>query len=118
MAGIRRALDFAAAHPDAAAILTSGAQEQGAYGFAHYDHLLRYFGELLRPGRELAEHGEELPGLLEHALAGGVATLVSHRVDGGRAADLPGIAPEAIQFVLTPYLGADEARRIGAAASK
>jgi hypothetical protein len=39
--------------------------------------------------------------------------LVAQRVDLGRAAELPTLAPEAIQFVLTPYLGAAEARRVG-----
>lgn len=116
VAGIRQVLAFAAANPEAASVLISGAQEQGAYGFAHYDHLLDYFGEMLKPGRQLAENGAEFPELLEHALAGGIATLVSNRVDSGHAAELPQIAPEAIQFVLTPYLGADEARRLGAQA--
>jgi hypothetical protein len=47
-------------------------------------------------------------------MAGGVAMLVAQRLDRGAASELPALAPEAIQFVLTPYLGAAEARRVGA----
>jgi hypothetical protein len=54
----------------------------------------------------------DLPGLTEHALVGGVAALIADRVARGRAAELPAVAPEAIQFALTPYLGITEAKRI------
>jgi hypothetical protein len=46
-------------------------------------------------------------------MAGGVVSLVAWRLGRGRERELPAIAGEAIQFVLTPYLGAQEARRIG-----
>jgi hypothetical protein len=114
--GIHRVLAFAAAEPDAANLLTNGALARGAYGVAHYHRLLAHFGDLLRPGRALAERGAEPPELLERALAGGVASLIANRVDTGRADELPQILPEAIQFVLTPYLGAEEARRMAAVA--
>ena len=46
-------------------------------------------------------------------MAGGLLSLIARRVDRGRERELPAIVGEAIQFVLTPYLGAEEARRIG-----
>jgi hypothetical protein len=52
----------------------------------------------------------------EPALAGGLVALVAGRVATGRAAELPGLAPEAIQFVLTPYLGTAEATRVATSA--
>jgi hypothetical protein len=46
-----------------------------------------------------------------------LAMLVAQRLDMGREAELPGLASEAIQFVFTPYLGMEEARRVAAAPS-
>jgi hypothetical protein len=40
----------------------------------------------------------------------GVAMLIAQRLSFGRHAELPTLAPETIQFVLTPYLGAVMAR--------
>jgi hypothetical protein len=76
--------------------------------------MLEHFGEHLLPGRELHPEGERLPQIVEKAMTGGLAMLVAQRLDTGREAELPGLAPEAIQFVLTPYLGTGEARRIAA----
>ena len=74
--------------------------------------MLSHFGERLRPGRALRPGGERLPEIVEKAMTGGLAMLVAQRLDVGREAELPGLAPEAIQFVLTPYLGTEEAKRI------
>jgi hypothetical protein len=112
-AAIRATLAFAAAHPDAAYVLTSGALAHGKAGFARYDRMLDHFAEGLRPGRAERPEGGALPEITEKAMAGGLATLIAQRVDSGRASELPALAPEAIQFVLTPYLGAEAARRLG-----
>jgi hypothetical protein len=114
-AGIRTALAFAAAEPGAARTLTTDALAGGREGFARYDRMISHLGEWLRPGRELSPGGERLPEITEKAMVGGVAMLVAQRVDLGRHAELPQLAPEAIQFALTPYLGAAEARRVAGA---
>jgi AcrR family transcriptional regulator len=51
-------------------------------------------------------------GVTDEAVVGGVASLVSRRV---RAKDraLEDLLPELVEFALTPYVGAAEARRIG-----
>ena len=113
-AAIRAALAFAGAHPELAYLLTSGALAQGKAGFARYDRMLDHFAQRLRPGRAKRPEGEFLPAITEKAMIGGLAMLVAQRVDTGRASELPGCAPEAIQFVLTPYVGAEQARRWGA----
>jgi hypothetical protein len=59
-----------------------------------------------------SDSAEDLPDLTEHALVGGIAALIADRVARGRADELPAMAPEAIQFALTPYLGIAEAKRI------
>jgi hypothetical protein len=115
-AGVRAALRFAAADPASARVLTSDALAAGRDGYARYDRMLAHFGERLLPGRELRPEGELLPEIVEAAMIGGIATIVAQRVDTGREAELPGLAEEAIQFVLTPYVGTEEARRIAAEA--
>lgn len=111
-AAIGAALELAAADPDAVRVLVTDALAEGKVGFAHYERLISYLCDLLRPGRDECPGAERLPAETERALAGGVAMLVAQRVDLGRYAELPALAPEAIQFVLTPYLGIDEARRV------
>jgi hypothetical protein len=111
-AGIRAAFVFAAADPGGAQVLTNGALAEGRAGFARYDRMIAHFAERLLPGRALSPEGGRLPQITERAMAGGVAMLVAQRLDMGKEAELPALAAEAIQFVLTPYLGAGEAQRV------
>jgi hypothetical protein len=113
-AGIGAALRFAAAEPASADLLTNGALASGPEGHARYERILDHFAQRLRPGRALRPDGERLPGITEKAMVGGLAMLVAQRLDRGRAAELPGATAEAIQFVLTPYLGTEQARRVAA----
>jgi hypothetical protein len=116
-AAIRAAFALAAADPLAAQALIVDPLAAGAEGRARYDRMVEYFGGLLRAGRDLRAEDEYLPPVVERALVGGLATLVATRLERGRAAELPDLAPEAIQFVLTPYLGSEEACRIAAQAA-
>lgn len=112
---VRKGLEFAAADPDAASVLTSEALAHGTDGIERYERLMAYFAGLLNGGRAESPHGADLPETTERSLAGGVATIVASRVDRDRAGELPGLTAEMIQFVLTPYLGTEEARRIATA---
>ena len=116
-AGIRAAFTFAAADPAAVQVLTTDALAAGKPGFELYGRLISYLCELLVPGRAERPDAERLPPETERALAGGVAMLVAQRVDTGRHEELPALAPEATQFVLTPYLGVDEAKRVAGGGS-
>lgn len=60
-AAIRATLAFAAAHPDAAYVLTSGALAHGKGGFARYDRMLDHFAELLRPVAPSAPRARPCP---------------------------------------------------------
>lgn len=113
-AGLRAALDFAAAEPASAHVLTNDALAAGREGYARYERMLSHFGEQLLPGRGLRPAGADLPEIIEKAMIGGIAMLIAQRLDMGRAAELPALAEEATQFVLTPYLGTEEARRVAA----
>ena len=109
---IRRALEFAAAEPESASVLTNEALEQGGDGLERYERLMAYLSGVLEQGRAESPHGADLPPLTERSLAGGVATIVANRVIRGCGDELPGLGGEVVQFVLTPYLGTEEARRL------
>lgn len=111
-AGIQAALAFAAAEPDAAQILTNEAMAGGKAGFARYDRMIDHFAAALRPGRAERPEGEWLPEITEKTMVGGVAMLIAQRLAFNRHAELPALAPDAVQFVLTPYLGAADARQV------
>jgi hypothetical protein len=111
---IGRALEFAAAAPAAASALTNGALAHGVDGLERYERLMTYLAGLLEAGRAESPHGADLPATTERSIAGGVATIVANRVDRGGAEGLPRLAPEVVQFVLTPYLGTEEAKRMAA----
>lgn len=111
-AGLRVAFIFAATNPSAARALTTDALAAGKPGFAHYERLISYLRAMLVRGRAERAAAEHLPDETERALAGGIAMLVAQRIDTGRHAELPALAQEATQFVLTPYLGLAEAQRI------
>jgi hypothetical protein len=114
-AGVSAALEFAAADPASAQLLTNEALAAGRAGYARYDRMLSHFGGRLLPGRVLRPEGEQLPEMVEKAMTGGIAMLIAQRLDMGRADELPALAREATQFVLTPYLGTEEARQVAAA---
>jgi hypothetical protein len=112
VAVIHVAFGFAASDPSAAHTLTSQPLGHGSEGAARYERLVDYWAGLLSPGREHCPGSVELPETIERALAGGILALIAQRVDQGCAEELPELVPDAIQFVLTPYLGIDQARRI------
>jgi hypothetical protein len=114
-AAIDAVLSFAAADPGAVQLLTNEALAHGVDGIARHERLIAYLCEGLAPGREQRAENDRLPEITERALASGVVMMVAERVDRGRAGELPAIAGEVIQFALTPYLGAEEATRVGAA---
>lgn len=111
-AAIRAGLEFAAADPAAANVLTNEAIAAGADGIARYRRLTTYIAEAFAGGRDEGADGEEPPQVTDQALAGGLLGLVAERIAAGRAAELPALAPGAIEFALTPYLGVEEARRV------
>jgi len=69
----------------------------------------------LAQGRDLHSAGSELPASTEDSLLGGVISQLSRSLLIGPG-PLGAVLPDLIEFVLTPYLGPDEARRRAAEA--
>lgn len=64
----------------------------------------------LAEGRDLHPAGADLPASTEDSLLGGVISQLSRSLLVG-SEPLDAVLPDLIEFVLTPYLGSDEARR-------
>jgi hypothetical protein len=111
-AGVRAAFAFAAAHPDAARLLTCEALARGEEGQFQYRGMISYFATLLLPGRDLYPGGGARPPIAESAAVAGVTLLVGRRLERGQEDQLPAAAADAVQFILIPYIGIDEARRV------
>jgi AcrR family transcriptional regulator len=70
------------------------------------------FTIMLQPGYE--EH-PGVPEVVGEAIIGGLWNVIQHEVGHGRAGRLPELAPELTYIALTPFVGAEEAARIGQA---
>lgn len=110
--GVRAAFAFAASHPDAARLLACEALARGEDGQLRYRGMISYFASLLLPGRKLHADDSTRPPIAENAAAAGVTLLVGRRLERGQEDQLPAAAREAAEFILIPYIGADEARRV------
>jgi hypothetical protein len=105
--GIRAALDFAAANPEAARVLAIDVRTSGSG--TDYLRLVELFSELLG-----AEAPREPPGVSDasdRAVVGGIATVVAMHLRSGTLDRLPHAAPELTYLALLPYLGFEEAKR-------
>jgi AcrR family transcriptional regulator len=110
-AGLGALLELAAAHPNVARACFVEAPTAGPEAAARHEAALKRFEPLLRPGRELNPRGAELPASLESTLTGGVMWVVNQRLIAGEEDELRGLLPEALEFLLRPYVGEEVAAR-------
>jgi AcrR family transcriptional regulator len=96
------------ANPTVARVCLVETLTAGPVMAARYEQALTGFEPILRPGRELNSRGTELPQTLEKTLAGGVLWLAYQRLILGEAEKLLELLPEAVEFVLSPYVGEAE----------
>jgi AcrR family transcriptional regulator len=80
--------------------------------YDRYQVAVESFVALLRAGAPAAIDGDEVPVATDEAVVGGIASLLGHRILIGEGERLFELLPEVVEFTLTPYLGADRARRI------
>lgn len=113
-AAVAATLEFAANDPAAAQLLTKEALARGTEGISRHERVISYAADRLSTGRALRPENAQLPEITERALVGGLVMLVAQRLDQDKLKELPAATPEMIEFVLTPYIGAAEARRIAA----
>jgi AcrR family transcriptional regulator len=114
IAALRAALGFAAARPDLARFcLIEPVAATPAIALRHRDAVLA-FAQLLASGRDYAPAARVLPPSTEESLLGGLIGTTSRPLLEGDPAALPDLLPDLVEFVLSPYLGAERAERLAA----
>jgi AcrR family transcriptional regulator len=108
-------LGLLAAEPELAAIVLAEGLRAGRGIYDRYQAAVESFVPLLREGAPDAPAGTLVPAATDEAVVGGVAALLSRRAVAGETADLAALVPDVLEFVLTPHLGTEAARRITSA---
>jgi AcrR family transcriptional regulator len=80
--------------------------------YDRYQGALETFVGYLHEGAPSTPQGGEVPEATGEAVVGGIASLLGRRVLAGEAERLNELFPEILEFTLSAYLGAEQARRI------
>lgn len=107
-AGVRTALEFAAAHPDAARALTIHARREAGAAGDRERELIRHFSRLLS---DVTPAEARYPISTDEGLIESIATAVRGHLVSNAAGDLPALTPELTYLALMPYTGMAGARR-------
>jgi AcrR family transcriptional regulator len=105
-------LDLLAADPGLSQLLLVEGLRAGRGVYDRYQDALQSFVPYLREGAPAPPDGAPPPAETDEAVVGGVASLLARRALAGELERLPEFLPQIGEFVLTPYLGMAEARRI------
>jgi AcrR family transcriptional regulator len=110
--GIAALLAFLAADPALASISLVEGLRAGRGVYDRYQAAVESFVPYLREGAPATPDGDPVPAATDEAVVGGIASLLGRRVLAGEAERIDQLLPDVLEFALTPYLGATEARRI------
>lgn len=117
LAAAREVLAFLAAEPDLARLCLVESQSAGPAVAKRFHEAVRELVPPLERGRGERDGDRELPPNTEDSTIGALVSLASRKVAAGEAAALPELLPDFTQFILSPYLGPDEAERLAAASA-
>jgi AcrR family transcriptional regulator len=105
-------LGLLAADPGLSRLLLVEGLRAGRGVYDRYQDALQSIVPYLREGAPAPPDGAPPPAETDEAVVGGVASLLARRALAGELERLPEFLPQIGEFVLTPYLGVAEARRI------
>ena len=108
----RAVLEFLASEPDLARLCLVESQSAGPVIVARFHAAVEEVAPFLEQGRAERPGERELPPTTEESTIGALVMLVSRKVGGGEAAQLADLLPDCVEFILSPYLGAEEATRL------
>lgn len=111
-AGLTAFLTYVGEEPALARTCMVEALTAGPASVQYYEESQQAFISLFQLGRSVSPHGGELPETLEEALIGGVFWIIYQRLAGPGPEKIGELLPEMTEFILTPYLGAEEAGEI------
>jgi len=110
-AGLGSFLASVATEPALARACFVEALSAGPAAVERYEASLQAFVPLFRIGRKVSPQGGELPATLEETIVGGIFWILYQRIVAGETERIEELLPELIEFALTPYVGAEAARR-------
>jgi AcrR family transcriptional regulator len=108
-AGLGAALDFFAAEPDLARLCLVESISAGPLLHRRFREVADMLAPFLAVGRAGQSGDRELPDPTEVSLIGGLAFKLTRQVSIAGPESLPGQLPAYAEFLLTPYLGAEQA---------
>jgi AcrR family transcriptional regulator len=111
-AAIEALLELLSSEPALASIVLVEGLRAGRGVYDRYQSAIESFVGYLREGAPNSPGGTEVPEATGEAVVGGVASMLGRRVLAGEAEQLDQLFPEILEFVLSAYLGVEEARRI------
>ncbi len=110
--GLASLFALLASDPALASITLVEGLRAGRGVYDRYQAAVESFVPYLRDGAPEAPDGEAVPEATDEAVVGGIASLLGRRVLASETERLGELLPDVLEFALTPYLGAAEARRI------
>ncbi len=117
IAAARAVLVFLASEPDLARLCLVESQSAGPAVAARFHDAVHEAVPLLELGRAERERDRPLPDSTEESVIGALVSLASRKVAAGEAEQLEDLLPDCAEFILAPYLGAEEATRLARAAA-
>jgi AcrR family transcriptional regulator len=111
-AAIDALLRLLAADPALASLVLVEGLRAGRGVYDRYQVAIESFVGILRQGAPASPSGDEVPEATGEAVVGGVASMLGRRLLAGEAEQIGQLFPEILEFVLSAYLGVEEARRI------
>jgi AcrR family transcriptional regulator len=105
----RAVLAFFAAEPDLARLCLVESQAAGPAVSARFHEAVHEVTPYLEQGRAERAGERELPATTEESTIGALVMLTSRKVAAGEAEQLEDLLPDVVEFILAPYLGAEEA---------
>lgn len=105
-------LAFLASEPELARLCLVESQSAGPTIAARLHEAVHEVVPFLERGRAQREAERELPPTTEESTLGALIMLASRKVAAGEADRLEDLLPDFAEFILAPYLGAEEASRL------
>jgi AcrR family transcriptional regulator len=116
IAASRAVLAFLASEPELARLCLVESQSAGPVIAARLHDAVHEVVPFLEQGRAEREGERELPPTTEESTLGALVMLASRKVAAGEAEQLEDLLPDFTEFILAPYLGAEEAARLSRSA--
>ena len=110
--GVGGLLDLFDEEPALASIALVEGLRAGRGVYDRYQAAFESFVVILGRGAPRALVGSEVPEATDEAVIGGITSLLGRRILAGEGDRLSDLFPEIVEFTLSAYLGAEEARRI------